>query len=63
LSGLIKLAEPLSRSALDLDIEIVPKGAATEDPMLSLLLKQYRRSANHYSIKVGGTLGSPAIRP
>ncbi len=61
--GLISLTEPVRQSVLDLDIEIVPRGPATEDPILSLLLKKYRRSANYYSIKVGGTLGSPTVRP
>ena len=61
--GLISLAEPVRQSQLGLDIEIVPRGPATEDPILSLLLKQYRRSANYYSIKIGGTLGSPIVRP
>ncbi len=63
LSGLIDLKEPVRHSQLDLNIEIVPRGPAIEDPILSLLFKEYRRSANHYSIKVGGTLGSPAVRP
>ena len=60
-SGVISLTEPVEQSVVDLHIEIVPRGP--EDPMLSLLLKGYRRSANYYSIKVGGTLGSPIVRP
>ena len=63
LSGLISLTAPVRHSAVDLDIELIPRGPATEDPILLLLLKEYRRSANHYSVKVGGTLGSPVVRP
>ncbi len=59
--GFIDLAEPVRRSLVDLDVEIVPRGPAAEDALL--LLNRYRRSANHYSIKVGGTLGSPSVKP
>ena len=61
--GLISLAEPLRQSLLDLDIEIVPRGPVTEDALLSLLLSPYQRSANYYSMKVRGTLGSPVLGP
>jgi type II secretion system protein N len=63
IGGLISLAEPMRQSVVDLDIEIVQRGPATEDALLPLLLKRYRKSANSYSIKVGGTLGSPIVRP
>jgi type II secretion system protein N len=63
IGGLISLTEPLRRSPLDLDVDIVARGQAAGDAGLPLLLNNYRRSANHYSIKIGGTLAEPSVRP
>ncbi len=61
--GLVSLAKPVEQSRLDLEIEVIPRKGAAEMPGLLLLLGPYRRSANYYSMKVSGTLGSPVLGP
>ncbi len=62
-SGLVTLVKPVQQSRLALDIEVIPRKGAAEKPGLLLLLGPYRRSANYYSMKVSGTLGSPVLGP
>ncbi len=61
--GLVSLVKPVEQSRLDLEIEVIPRKGAAEKPGLLLLLSPYRRSANYYSMKVRGTLGSPLLGP
>ncbi len=61
--GLVSLGKPLQQSRLDLEIEVIPREGGGEEAGLLLLLRPYRRSANYYSIKVRGTLGSPVLGP
>lgn len=57
LKGDISIKRPLSSSPVDLTLELTPKAGLLEKEFLLLLLKDYKKSANFYSIPVKGTIG------
>lgn len=62
-SGSVKLARPVSASALDLTLELTPKGSLADNEMLLSFISQFKRSSNFYSVRVRGTIGDPAAAP
>lgn len=61
LQGEITIARPASSSAVDLTLELIPRGSLLEKEYMLSVISSYRKSANYYSIPIRGTLGS--IRP
>lgn len=62
IEGRIQVERPLSRSPLDLTLELVPKKPLFrgENDVLAIL-RQFQGSANYYKVPVKGTLGSPSL--
>jgi len=61
LKGRITLQAPLMKSRIDATLDLTPREELLQDKFLSALLGRYRKSANFYSLPVGGTLGAPLI--
>jgi type II secretion system protein N len=59
LQGLLDISTPFVNSPIDLTLEITPKASILEKEPLLLLIKNYRRSLNYYSIPIKGTIGNP----
>ncbi|HHL40043.1 MAG TPA: type II secretion system protein GspN [Deltaproteobacteria bacterium] len=59
--GVVTIRRPYVDSPVSLTLELTPRGALVENGGLALLLGLYRKSANFYSIPIGGTIGRPVV--
>ncbi len=61
LQGVINIVNPIQNSPMELTLEITPKASIIEKEALLLLIKNYRKSINFYSIPMKGTIGNPVL--
>jgi len=61
LQGVVNILSPFENSPIDLILEITPKASIIEKNALLLLIKNYRKSLNYYSLPIKGTVGSPVF--
>ncbi|MEE9542200.1 MAG: type II secretion system protein GspN [Thermodesulfobacteriota bacterium] len=65
LAGVMRIAEPIKKSALDMKVEIFLKPDDADnkaDEVLLSLIKGYKKSSGYYSFDLKGTLGVPVIK-
>lgn len=62
LEGVIKIKNPLKRSALDIKAEIFIKPGATDMTMLLPFIKEYKKSSGYYLFSLNGTIENPVIK-
>lgn len=59
LTGEVSIKTPFETSQLNMTLDVTPKGDLAGKAWMLALMNAFRKSSNHYSVNIGGTVANP----